>query len=148
MILYMVVTVPVLLKSEMEWKMQYRYPSFFWTRVEVSPSSLRFYIITGTQWSCSPGSLWEIPDSNSEALRLFWSAVRISSYSPWGEVVATTDEREGIVYADIDLDYLETIRFVDFLNSYSTSSVFVPDPRYMRPRGRYLIPILKVKKHK
>ncbi len=30
--------------------------------------------------------------------------------SPWGEVVSTTDEKESIVYADIDLEHLETIR--------------------------------------
>jgi len=30
--------------------------------------------------------------------------------SPWGEVIATTDEREGIVVADLDLSNLETIR--------------------------------------
>lgn len=29
---------------------------------------------------------------------------------PWGSVVAKTDEKEGIVYADIDLDKLKTIR--------------------------------------
>ena len=29
--------------------------------------------------------------------------------------MATTDEVEGIVYADIDLDYLETIRLLDSL---------------------------------
>ena len=33
-----------------------------------------------------------------------------SLYSPWGEVVSTTDERESIVYADIDLDFLESVR--------------------------------------
>ncbi len=33
-----------------------------------------------------------------------------SIFSPWGEVVSTTDEKESIVYADIDLDHLETIR--------------------------------------
>lgn len=29
---------------------------------------------------------------------------------PWGSVVAKTDEKEGIVYADIDLEKLKTIR--------------------------------------
>ncbi len=31
-------------------------------------------------------------------------------FSPWGEVMSTTDEKESIVYADIDLEHLETIR--------------------------------------
>ncbi len=30
--------------------------------------------------------------------------------SPWGEVVARLDEKEGILYADIDLDYIKKVR--------------------------------------
>ncbi|EFX70459.1 hypothetical protein DAPPUDRAFT_328325 [Daphnia pulex] len=33
-----------------------------------------------------------------------------SAVSPWGEVIASTDEKESVVYADIDLDFLEQIR--------------------------------------
>lgn len=33
-----------------------------------------------------------------------------SVIDPWGKVIATTEEKESIVYADIDLDYLKQVR--------------------------------------
>ncbi len=50
--------------------------------------------------------LW-VPESLMSTTDIFYF---IFYFSPWGEVVSTTDERESIVYADIDLEHLETIR--------------------------------------
>ena len=47
-------------------------------------------------------------------IELFISKVRNVSFfilpDPWGEVIATTDETESIVYADVDLSRMEEIR--------------------------------------
>lgn len=48
------------------------------------------------------------PARNLEADYTAWGHSTV--VNPWGEVVATTDEQEGIVYADIDLEHLEAVR--------------------------------------
>lgn len=48
------------------------------------------------------------PARVSDATYVAWG--HSSVVSPWGEVIATTDDQEGIVYADIDLDYLQQVR--------------------------------------
>ncbi|XP_023338709.1 omega-amidase NIT2 [Eurytemora carolleeae] len=45
-------------------------------------------------------------DTSSEYIAWGHSSI----ISPWGEVVSSTDEKESIVYADIDLDFLESVR--------------------------------------
>lgn len=36
--------------------------------------------------------------------------VTLSVVSPWGEVISSTEEKEAIVYVDIDMEYLQTVR--------------------------------------
>ena len=48
------------------------------------------------------------PARDTEATYVAWG--HSSVVSPWGEVIASTEEAEDIVMADIDLEFLDTVR--------------------------------------
>jgi len=48
------------------------------------------------------------PARDDDASYIAWGHSTLTS--PWGNVIATTDEKESIVYGDLDLSYVNEVR--------------------------------------